>query len=56
MSAEKEKKSEGTVMAEKTRAKTNAISDQEREALLSQAMQMIYGKGGDEACVDRGRH
>lgn len=53
MTSKKDKKSKGTVVAEKARVKMNNLSDQEREALMSRAMQIIYGKGGDEACVSR---
>jgi len=47
----KEKKSKGTVIAEETRAKTNNLSDSERNELMARAMQLIYRGGEGEARV-----
>ncbi len=52
-SSKKIKKSKGTVMAEETRAKTNGLTDTERDALMSRAMQLIYRQGEGEACAVR---
>lgn len=50
---EKKKKTEGTVMAEETRAKTNNLKDSERHALMAEAMQLIYRQGGPDSCAVR---
>lgn len=39
-------------MAEKTRAKTNRMSDEERQHFLAKAMQVIY-REGDKVCARR---
>jgi hypothetical protein len=47
-------KSDGTRMAEKTRAACNNLSEGQREDLLHRAMQLIYQDGkGALARVDR---
>jgi hypothetical protein len=43
-----EKKSRGTVIAEKARARANAYSDEKRASLIEQGMAVIYG-GSDHA-------
>ena len=42
MPAKKEAKTKGTVMAEKTRAAANRLSEEERQKYLAKAMQVIY--------------
>jgi hypothetical protein len=45
MPLKKTAKSKGTAMAAKIRAKTNHLSDRERERLMGRALELIY-KGG----------
>jgi hypothetical protein len=39
-----EKRSWGTAVAEKERAKANTFSDEKRQQLLGRALQLIYGE------------
>jgi hypothetical protein len=39
-----EKKSWGTSVAEKERAKANAFSDEKRQRLMARGLQLIYGE------------
>jgi hypothetical protein len=39
-----EKKSWGTAVAEKQRAKANAFSDEKRQRLMARGLQFIYGE------------
>ena len=48
-----EKKTPGTIMGEKIRARANNLSDTEREALMGDAMRIIYGSQGDAARTHR---
>jgi len=43
----------GTVMAAKIRARANKLTDSEREALMSDAMRIIYGTEGDAVRAHR---
>jgi|GEM_PF-1172929 len=43
----------GTVMGEKIRARANKLSDTEREALMGEAMRIVYGSQGDAARAHR---
>ena len=43
----------GTIMGEKIRARANKLSDTEREALMGDAMRIIYGSQGDAARAHR---
>ena len=43
----------GTVMAAKIRARANKLTDSEREALMGDAMRIIYGTEGDAARAHR---
>ena len=40
----------GTVMAAKVRARVKKLMDSEREALMGNAMRIIYGSEGEAAC------
>jgi hypothetical protein len=42
MATKKDTKSQGTKLAEETRSKCNDLSDSQREALLTRALQIIY--------------
>ena len=53
MTPKKEAKSKGTLMAEKTRARANRMSDEERQYYLAKAIQVIYGER-ENACARRG--
>ena len=48
-----EKKTPGTIMGEKIRARANNLSDTERETLMGDAMRIIYGSQGDAARAHR---
>jgi hypothetical protein len=48
-----EKKTPGTIMGEKIRARANNLSDTEREALMGDAMRIVYGSQGDAARAHR---
>ena len=50
--SQKKAKSKGSAMAEKTRARANRLSDEERQHYLAKAMQVIY-RDGDKACARR---
>jgi len=41
-----EKKSWGTVVAEKERARANTLSDEKRQKLMARGLQLIYGEAG----------
>ena len=43
----------GTVMAAKIRARANKLTDSEREALMGDAMRIIYGTEGDAVRAHR---
>ena len=43
----------GTVMAAKIRARANKLTDSEREALMGDAMRIIYGTEGEAARAPR---
>ena len=43
----------GTIMGEKIRARANNLSDTEREALMGDAMRIVYGSQGDAARAHR---
>ena len=43
----------GTVMAAKIRARANKLTDSEREALMGDAMRIIYGSEGEAARAHR---
>ena len=43
----------GTVMGEKIRARANKLSDTQREALMGDAMRIIYGSQGDAVRAHR---
>ena len=43
----------GTIMGEKIRARANKLNDTEREALMGDAMRMIYGSQGDAVRAHR---
>ena len=43
----------GTVIAAKIRARANKLTDSEREALMGDAMRIIYGSEGEAACAHR---
>ncbi len=43
----------GTVMGEKIRARANKLSDTEREALMGDAMRIVYGSPADAARAHR---
>jgi hypothetical protein len=43
----------GTIMGEKIRARANKLSDTEREALMGDAMRIVYGSQGDAARAHR---
>ena len=43
----------GTVMAAKIRARANKLTDSEREALMGDAMRIIYGSKGDAVRAHR---
>ena len=43
----------GTVMAAKIRARANKLTDGEREALMGDAMRIIYGSEGDAVRAHR---
>jgi hypothetical protein len=43
----------GTVMAAKIRARANKLTDSEREALMGDAMRIIYGSQGDAVRAHR---
>jgi hypothetical protein len=49
----KEKKTPGTIMAEKTRAKTNHLPDSERHRLMGKALELIYAGEKGKVCADR---
>lgn len=53
MSARNQPKSKGTVMAERIRAKTNRLTDEEREQLAERARALINGGGPDKAFARR---
>jgi hypothetical protein len=38
-------KTKGTAIAEKARAKTNRLSDSERQSLMGRALELIYKRG-----------
>ena len=42
-----EKKSRGTTVAEKERAKSNTFSDEQRQRLMARGLQFIYGEPAD---------
>jgi hypothetical protein len=42
--AAREKKSWGTIVAEKERAKANTFSDAKRQQLMARGLQLIYGQ------------
>lgn len=42
-----EKKSWGTVVAERERAKANAFPDEKRQRLMARGLQLIYGTPAD---------
>ena len=42
MADQNQQKTKGTVMAEKTRAKTNHLSDSDRQGLMGRALERIY--------------
>ncbi|MEO8351713.1 MAG: hypothetical protein ABI680_08275 [Chthoniobacteraceae bacterium] len=44
----------GTVMAARIRARANEVTDTEREALMGDAMRIIYGAAGKAAHAHRG--
>ncbi len=48
-----EKKMPGTVMAAKIRARANKLTDSEREALMGDAMRIIYGSEGNAVRAHR---
>lgn len=50
-----EKKSWGTIVAEKGRAKANTFSDDKREQLMKKAMQLIYGETADDGAASHRR-
>ena len=43
----------GTIMGAKIRARANKLTDDEREALMSEAMRIIYGAQGKAAHAHR---
>ena len=43
----------GTIMGEKIRARANKLNDTEREALMGDAMRIIYGSQGDAVRAHR---
>jgi hypothetical protein len=53
MTPKKETKTKGTTIAEKARARSNALTGAERQRNLAKAMTLIYG-GEDKASVRRG--
>lgn len=51
MALKKTAKSKGTAMAEKIRAKTNQLSDHQRERLMGRALELIYKGGHGKLCA-----
>lgn len=45
-------KTKGTIMAEKTRARANRMTDEERQHYLAKAIQVVY-KESEKPCVNR---
>ena len=43
----------GTVIAAKIRTRANKLTDREREALMADAMRIIYGAEGDAVRANR---
>ena len=54
--AKVEKKSWGTEVAEKARAKANGFSQQKRQRLMARGMQLIYGDAHARTTVHRRGH
>lgn len=49
-----EKKSVGTIVAEKARSQANSFSDEKRQSLIERGMALIYsGPGYDKVAADR---
>lgn len=51
MAEQNQQKTKGTAMAEKTRAKTNHLPDNERQGLMGRALERIYKGRQRKACA-----
>jgi hypothetical protein len=49
----RERKTPGTMMAEEVRARTNTLTDAERDSLMASAMRAIYGEKSGAANAHR---
>jgi hypothetical protein len=54
MALKKMAKTKGTVMGAKIRAKTNHLSDHQRERLMGRALELIYKTGRRKECARSG--